>query len=184
MRFRRTALSAPWGRSPRAPRRRFRFRATLDTLGNFCFLGTAASSALLFDGTAWGGPGGYADSPGFVASNVGDDLPFTVWQTSKDDPLPPWQDQIDAAAAFESARRGYAVCWFMGLHDTLAPTRGLIDRDWSGADTSIAYNKAKFALNTPYPAFSNSSINDAMGSARDGVGLFDGDHNGCKNAGF
>ena len=78
------------------------FRAT--TAAAPSTLGTTASSVLMSDGSTWGGSGGYADTPSFIAANPGDDLPFTVWAIGKYDPYPvSFLEQIEAVAAFTSA---------------------------------------------------------------------------------
>ena len=143
-----------------------------------------ASSVLMADGSTWGGSGGYADIPGFIASDPSMDLPFTAWIISKDDPYPAgFIEQIEAKDAFQSARQGHAFCWDMGQHDVNGI--GVIDRDGSGADIPVAYGKGLFKLNLPYIATSNSSIDDNPGTGvRDGSGVYDGDYVGCVNAGF
>jgi hypothetical protein len=153
-------------------------------------LGSTASSVLMFDGSTWGGTGGYADIPSSIASDPGTDIPFTVWSIGKYDPYPTaggvisFTQQLDAAAAFETARRGYAFCWSTMEHDA-ALTQVPINRDGGSTETTIAYRKDKFRLDLAYIAFSNSSINDDPGDGTRGTnGLYTGDWLGCLNAGF
>jgi hypothetical protein len=147
-------------------------------------LGTTASSVLMDDGTTFGGTGGYADLPTFIASDPGTDLPVSIWAIGKDDQHSNWQSQITAKDAFQDARRGHAFCWSMANHDNPS-TMGPIDRDGSGAMVGVAYSKSQFQLDLAYPAFSNSSIDDDPGTAtRDSANIYDGDPQGCVNAGF
>ncbi len=136
------------------------------------------------DGSTWGGTGGYADIPGWIAANPAEDLPFTAAFISKDDPYPSgFSDFISAITAFQAAHQGHAFCWDMGQHDVNGI--GVIDRDGPAADTSVAYSKASFKLTLPYIATSGSSIDDTPGTgARNGSGVYDGDYVGCVNAGF
>ena len=149
------------------------------------YLGTTVTAIKMADGTTWGGTGGYADVPSFVASSPGTDLPFADWQYSSNDAYTTVGEQLQAMAAFESAHRGYAAVWFMGAHDTGFTARGAIDCDWSGHDDAICYRKDKLKLGQPYIAFSNSSINDNPGTG--GTlpnGMRDGSWAGGKNIGF
>ena len=83
----------------------------------------------------------------------------------------------------QSAHRGFAFVWAMGLHDTSFSARGAIDLDWSGHDDAVAYSKNSFAKNLPYPAFANSSIDDNPGTGvRGGNGIYDGDPMGASTA--
>jgi hypothetical protein len=141
---------------------------------------------LMSDGSTWGGTGGYADIPTFIASNPGTDLPFTAWAIGKYDPYPiSFLEEIEASDAFETARRGYAFCWATMAHEGTATPTAPIDRDGAFPNTAIAYRKDQFRLDLPYIAFSNSSINDTPGTATPTTnGLLDGDWLGCRNAGF
>jgi hypothetical protein len=148
-------------------------------------LGTNAAAILMDDGTRWGGTGGYADIPSFIASNPGTDLPVANWMISKNDGYALWADEIAAKNAFETARRGYAFVWYMGAHNTAYSGMGTIDCDAAGHIDAVCYHKSDFKLNAPYIAFSHSSIDDNIGSgAKLANGLFDGDYTGCINCGF
>ena len=148
-------------------------------------LGTVAANVRLPDGTRWAGDGGYSDTPAFIASKPGNDLPVAIWGISKNDGYAIWADEIAAKNAFESARRGFAFVWYMGAHNTTYTGLGAIDCDWSGHDDSVCYHKSDFKLDAPYIAFSNSSIDDNIGTgAKLSNGLFDGDYTGCINCGF
>ena len=145
-----------------------------------------ASAVLLSDGTRWGGDGGYADLPAFIASNPGTDLPVAFWSIAKDDPYPAsFLEQIETANAFKSAHRGFAFAWTMGMHNEGDEPGGAIDCDNAVAITSVCYKKSLFALNKPYPAFANSSIDDNPGTGvRQSTGIYDGDYTGCIGCGF
>jgi len=162
----------------------FPFKATIGTCG--ACLGSVAASVLTNSGAVWGGAGGYADMPGFVAADPGTDLPVALWMTSKDDPYPiSFLEHIEAANAFRSARRGHAFVWFMGGHDTGNLERGLIDCDWTTPDATLCYGKSLFRLDAPYIATTNSSIDDNPGTGtRNASGVYDGDYSGGINIGF
>jgi hypothetical protein len=152
-------------------------------------LGTTASSVLMSDGSTWGGSGGYADTPTFIAANEGDDLPFTAWAIGKYDPYPvSFLEQIEALAAFKSAHRGHAFCWATMEHESTASPIYAIDLDGlvnGGGDAAVGYGKSLFRLDLPYIAFTSSSIDDNPGTNTPTAnGLIDGDYLGCVNAGF
>lgn len=151
-------------------------------------LGSDASAVLMDDGvTAWGGTGGWADLPTFIAANPGDDLPVVVWTIQKDDYTQEprgFGQQVDAVNAFKAAARGFAMQWNMGSHDLYG--WGVINCDNTvNTDASICYPKSLFKLNVPYVAFRNGSIDDDVGTgARDANGFLDGAPVGCINCGF
>lgn len=150
----------------------------------FSTLGTIATNVLMADGTRWGGDGGYADIPAFIAAAPGSDIPVAMWKDTKDDGNVLWADDIAAMAAFQSAKRGHVFVFSHGGHET-ALGGGVMDCDLGGADSSVCYHKTDFKLNVPYPATSNSSIDDDPGTAtRLANGVFDGDDNGGINLGF
>jgi hypothetical protein len=141
-------------------------------------LGTIAANVRLPDGTRWGGDGGYADTPAFIASKPRDDLPVAMWTISKDDPYPGpgFSDSLAALKAFQSTRRGHAFVWNMGGHESTAVGMKVIDCDSAGANGGVCYGKNLFKLNTSYIAFSNSSIDDHPGTGtRNAFGIYDGD---------
>lgn len=152
-------------------------------------LGSTASAVLMADGSTWGGDGGYADAPGFIASNPGTDLPFTAWAIGKYDPYPvSFLEQIEARDAFTSAHRGFAFAWATMAHESSAYPIAAIDCDNlvnGGGDAAVCYGKSLFKLNLPYIAFDSSSIDDNPGTnTPTGSGLLDGDYTGCINCGF
>lgn len=160
------------------------FMATLGT-GNKT-LGTDASAVLTSWGERWGGPGGYADTQAFVASNPGQDLPFIGWwKTYEDGKGSMISEDIRASDAFTSAHRGFAWSFTHGGHNTGGDHYGVIDCDFgSFSVVGLCYGKNLFKLNLPYIAFSNSSIDDDPGTNTPGVnGLIDGDLSGCINCG-
>ncbi len=140
------------------------------------------------DGSTWGGDGGYADIPGWIAANPAEDIPFVAWYIPRNDfwgaiTPPGFSDQIAAAQAFEDGHHGYAWCWAEGNHDN--DGSGAINRDGPGADSTKTYYKSWFGLNKPFLVLSNSSINDDPGTGtRNGSGVYDGDVVGCRNMGF
>ena len=160
------------------------FKATIDVASQT--LGCIAANVLMSDGTTWGGSGGYADTPSFIAANPGTDLPFTAWNIGKYDPYPiSFLEQIEAVAAFESAYRGYAFVWATMAHEGTAAGEGDINCDATTKDAAVCYSKPLFKLNLPYIAFGNSSINDNLGTNTPTAnGLIDGDYVGCINCGF
>ncbi len=165
----------------------FPFKATIGTAPST--LGTVPSAMVLRNGgveSPFGGTGGYADMPAFIAANPGTDLPFTAWVIGKYDPYPvSFLEQLQAKDAFQSARRGHAFCWATMAHESGGSPEGLINRDAGSPDTTIAYTKPKFKLNLAYPAFSYSSIDDDPGTNTPTTnGLLDGDYAGCIGAGF
>lgn len=161
-----------WGSYP--------FRATVGSPPST--LGTVASAVQLDDGTTWGGTGGYADMPGFIASNPGNDLPFAAWEITKNDGFCSWAQQLSGLAAFQTGKRGHAFVWYMGAHDGTGG--GAINCDITG-DSTACYGKSLFGLTTPYIAFTNSSIDDDPGDGGTlSNGLFNGDFVGCVNCGF
>ena len=159
------------------------FKATVGTAPTT--LGSTASSVLIDDGATWGGTGNYADTPAFIAATPGADLPATLWMNSKYDTFVTFSQNLDAKNAFQSARRGHAFVFFMGLHDTDHPGRNAIDCDWGSPDTGVCYRKADFKLNAPYIATTNSSIDDDPGTGGTTAnGMLNGDYTGCINCGF
>ena len=159
------------------------FKATLGTAPST--LGSTASSILTYDGATWGGNGGYADTFSLFSASPGDDMPVMMYLATKNDPFASWADQITARDTLQSAHRGHAFCWAMGVHETTSPVFGLLSCDFSTRDTSVCYNKTLFKLNAPYLAPRNSSIDDNPGTAATTAnGLFDGDYSGCVNCGF
>ncbi len=167
------------------------FRAT--TAAAAGTLGTDAGAVLMEDGTQWGCTGGtscgaYADIPTFMASNEGADLPFVGWWTAKYDSigLASFLEHIEATTALQSAHRGHAFVWST-LDHLLTSGGGIIDCDGTSPfrDTTLCYNKSLFRLDLPYIAFSNSSIDDDLGTNTPTAnGLLDGDPQGCVNCGF
>ena len=133
-----------------------------------------------------GGSGGYADTPGYVAANPGADIAPTFWTIGKYDPYPfSFLEQIEAAAAFDTAHVGHAFAWGTFAHESTALAEGAINCDGYLADATGCYSKTLFKLNLPYIAFSSSSINDNSGTnVRQANGLLDGDYVGCIGCGF
>jgi hypothetical protein len=165
------------------------FSATLGSAPST--LGSSASAVNVYPPNAsaqpWGGNGNYADTPNFIASSPGTDLPFVMWDADEFDGYSNWPDQITAVNAFESANRGYAFGWSFGAHgedDQDGRIAVFLDCDQSGA-TAYCYHKNSFQLNLAYLAFSGSSINDNPGTGTvQANGLFDGSYKGLMNAGF
>lgn len=187
-------VSAVWAKSPvwRMDRRgsagwagntwsTWPFRATIGAAPST--LGTTAASVQMPDGSAWGGTGGYADIPSFVAADPGADLPVAIWGVTKRDGFAGWLEQIEAVDALRQAGRGHAFVWAYGGHNYV--DMASVNCDAAGADGAACYGKPLFQLDLPYIAFSNSSIDDDPGTATlDGSGIYDGDHVGCINCGF
>jgi hypothetical protein len=153
-------------------------------------LGTDPAAIQFADGTTFGGTGGWADMPTFIAANPGTDLPVTTWTISKDDANlsnsgpASFQEELDALAAFQSAKRGHFFVWNMGAHDTTGMGAINCDSDTT-PDNGVCYSRSLFKLNLPYLAFSSSSIDDNPGTAtRDAFGVMDGASVGCINCGF
>ncbi len=162
------------------------FRATLDLPPNT--LGAVASNVLMYDGSVWGGTNGYADIPSFIQSDPGNDLPFTAWAIGKYDLYPyGFGDSISAVQAFQAARRGHAFSWASLNHEGNNMYE-VVDCDGavSGVgDPNSCYKRNLFALNVPYIAFSNSSIDDDPGTDTPTAnGLLNGEYAGCINCGF
>lgn len=161
------------------------FAASLGSGANT--LGTVASTVLTDTGAVWGGTGGTADIPTYLAQNPGDDIPVAIWVNQPKDGYAAWADNLTAVSALQTARRGHAFAWTIGTnpHNTGGVQGGLIICDGPGKDATICYSKSDFKLNAPYPAFSNSSIDDNMGTGVDQAnGYPDGDFSGCINCGF
>ena len=157
------------------------FVATVDAAP--ATLGWIPENVQLDDGTVWGGTGGYADMPTFIATNPGADLPVVHWSNTKDDGYSDWLSQIEATDAFQTARRGHVFVWSMGPHGWAE--HGTIDCNLGTADEAVCYDMSLYGLNIPYIAFSNSSIDDNLGTGvRDSNGIYDGDYTGCINCGF
>ncbi len=110
------------------------------------------------------------DMVNFVAS-AKDDLPFYAWSIGRHDNFAPWKDQVDFARAMEKAHRGFVFAWNNGGHsDGPQPMATLLKY----------YPPEKFAKNLSYPAFSNSSLDNNLGSGQPD----DGDKEGGINLGF
>ncbi|MGD9614226.1 MAG: hypothetical protein AB7H90_11465 [Alphaproteobacteria bacterium] len=157
-----------------------------DVAAAACVLGSDPDAVLLPDGTPWGGDGNYADTLALLTADPGEDLPVVLWMANKQDQSILSLDisfahQLDALAAFQSARRGHAFIWNYGNHTGEA---GLSAFECTMADPSC-YPPSLFQLDLAYLAFSNSSIDDDPGTAtQDANGFFDGDAIGCVNCGF
>ena len=123
------------------------FKATLGTAPST--LGSTASSILTSSGATWGGNGAYADTLSLFSANPGDDMPVMMYIATKNDPFASWADQITAKSTLQSAHRGHAFSWAMGLHETASPVFGMLNCDLNTRDTSICYNKSLFKLNAP-----------------------------------
>jgi hypothetical protein len=147
-------------------------------------LGNDPAAVLLRDGTVWGGNGGYADIPNYIATHVGE-LPWYGWGTGKHDSFGPWTDHLAGLAAFKAAKRGFAFGWHSGAHETsTSPIQGIEWESGSATTRAWCYSKSLFALNKSYPAFLNSSIDDDPGTGTLTGGEYDGDILGMINAGF
>lgn len=158
-----------------------------------CTLGTDASTILMPDGSPWGA-GGYTDIPAYLQESPGEDMPFVMMALGKADktiiPTPANGTITDnklAIDALQASRRGHAAAWSMGDHDNEA-TDGAVACLLLGFGTGNAdscYSQSWFALNLPYIATSNSSINDNIGTGtQDAFGFFDGDPVGGVELGF
>jgi hypothetical protein len=99
------------------------------------------------------------------------DLPFAGWCCGRHDGFASWQEQIDLVRAMTAGRHGFAFAWNDGDHSSGAEPMAKIQK-W--------YPPEKFARNRSYPAFSNSSIDDKLGSGDPK----DGDLVGGINLGF
>jgi hypothetical protein len=110
------------------------------------------------------------DMVDFVASSKAE-LPFYAWSIGRQDGYAPWKDQVEFVKAMEKAHRGFAFAWNNGGHDEgTQPMATLLKY----------YPPTKFARNLSYPAFSNSSLDNKLGSGSKD----DGDKEGGINLGF
>ncbi|MFK7988272.1 MAG: hypothetical protein AB8I08_19790 [Sandaracinaceae bacterium] len=123
--------------------------------------------ATLPDGTPWET---FRNAATYVRAHP-EDLPFIGWNTGRHDFEGSWAEAVDFIDALESNHHGYAFAWNDGDHSTGVVT-GAVVREW--------YPPGLFARNLSYPAFSNSSINDNMGTGD----LSNGDLTGGINLGF
>ena len=110
------------------------------------------------------------DAVRFV-QNHPEDLPFVGWNLGRRDGFFDWAPNIEMVQALTEGRHGFAFAWNNGDHSGGAESRHVIQR-W--------YPHTKFARNESYPAFSNSSIDDDMGTGD----KTDGDLEGGVNLGF
>jgi hypothetical protein len=99
------------------------------------------------------------------------DLPFFGWCCGRRDGFATWQEQIDMVKAMSEARHGFAFAWNDGDHSSGAQPMARITK---------YYPPEKFARNQSYPAFSNSSIDQKLGTGDPK----DGDLEGGINLGF
>ena len=105
------------------------------------------------------------------ASEHHEDLPFMGWNCGRADGFASWQEEVDMVKAMAAAHHGFAFSWNNGNHGEGAASRGLVNK---------YYGPGTFARNRSYPAFSNSSIDNNMGSGD----AKEGDLVGGINLGF
>lgn len=84
-----------------------------------------------------------------------EDLPFYGWCFGRQDPVAPWEDNLDMVKALTANRHGFAFAWNDGVHDSFS----------AGAIREVLkyYPATRFARNLSYPAFGNSSIDSNLG---------------------
>jgi hypothetical protein len=111
-----------------------------------------------------------ADGPKFAAEHSGD-LPFLGWACGRNDGYATWQEHIDMVKAMTEAKHGFAFAWNNGGHGEGGRAMQSIDK---------YYPPGKFARDSSYPAFGNSSLDDKMGTGDPK----DGDLEGGINLGF
>jgi hypothetical protein len=104
-------------------------------------LGTVASNVLTDTGAVWGGAGGYADTPNWIATHPATDFPFIAWSITKNDGFASFAEQLQASTALQGIHAGHAWVWTMGQHDTGFDTSGVLDADFFGAIAGVSYNK-------------------------------------------
>lgn len=112
----------------------------------------------------------YVDGPRFVREHPGD-LSFVGWACGRHDGYATWQENIDMVKAMTAARHGFAFSWNNGGHSEGGRALAAISK---------YYPAELFARNCSYPAFSNSSLDDKMGTGDPK----DGDLEGGINLGF
>lgn len=110
------------------------------------------------------------DGPHFAASHH-EDLPFYGAACGRHDGYATWREHIDMVKALTKAHHGFAFSWNNGNHSKGGRAMQLIHR---------YYPPDLFARNRSYPAFGNSSIDNAMGNGDPK----DGDLVGGINLGF
>jgi pimeloyl-ACP methyl ester carboxylesterase len=99
------------------------------------------------------------------------DLPFCGWCCGRRDGFASWREQVDMVKAMTAARHGFAFAWNDGDHSSGARPM---------ARVLAYYPPERFARNTSYPAFGNSSIDQKPGNGDPK----DGDLEGGINLGF
>ncbi len=99
------------------------------------------------------------------------DLSFFGWCCGRRDGFATWKEQIDMVKAMSESRQGFAFAWNDGDHSSGAQPMARITK---------YYPPEKFARKQSYPAFSNSSIDQKLGSGDPK----DGDLEGGINLGF
>lgn len=151
-------------------------------------LGTNAAAVQLPDGLAWGGTGGYVDLFSVIA-DLSQPFQPTYWGANQYDvsilstPAISWGHQLDALAAFQSSRRAHGFAWTPGSHE-FTPNR-VFDCEEGGAPTGVCIPKTLLRLDRSYMGFSNSSIDDDIGTETFNINnVVDGDPVGCINCGF
>jgi hypothetical protein len=152
-------------------------------------LGTNAAQVLVPDGTAWGGTGGYADLPTRIL-DLSQPFPPVFWGANQHDlsilgtAEISWGQQVEAMNAFQTARRAHGLAWTLGNHDTRP--HGVLDCDESAANLAVCVPKESLRRDQAHFAFSNSSIDDDVGSATFDSNRVptDGVMSGCVNCGF
>lgn len=105
------------------------------------------------------------------AADHPEDLPFYGWCCGRHDGFASWQEQVDMVRALTAARHGFAFAWNNGDHSSGAEPMAKVTK---------FYPAELFARNRSYPAFSNSSLDQKLGSGDPG----DGDLEGGINLGF
>jgi hypothetical protein len=106
----------------------------------------------------------------FAADYPGE-LPFMGWSIGRHDGYAGWKEQVDMAHTMAATHRGFAFAWNNGGHsEGTAPMKTI----WQ------YYDPEKFRLDSSYPAFSNSSIDNDLGNGDPE----NGDKEGGINLGF
>lgn len=111
------------------------------------------------------------DAIRFVESHRAETLPFVAWNIGRQDGFSTWQEQVDMVHALTAARQGFAFAWNNGNHSDGTAPSSIVRGD---------YPLERFARDLSFPAFTESSLDEDVGTGDPSAG----DLQGGINLGF